>query len=83
MTDLVLGKRFRDESDHDSSQNIIFPEQISFQDKGFVTDFILKTAFCDRYQFEGQDLRRILLRETGFVTNITMTQRKAKFINLH
>ena len=55
MTDLVLGKRFRDESDHDSSQNIV-PERISVQDKGFVTDLVLGKRFCDGSRFGEQVL---------------------------
>ena len=56
MTDLVLGKRIHDESDHDSSQNIVVPERISLQDKGFVTDLMLGNRFCDGSHFGKQVL---------------------------
>ena len=70
--DLVLGKRFRDESDHDSSQNIIFPERISFQDKGFVTDRVVGKRFCDGSRFGEQVSRRISRWGTGFVTDLML-----------
>ena len=72
MTDLVLGKRFRDESDHDSSQNIIFPERISFQDKGFVTDLVLGKRLRDGSQFGEQVSWRISRWGTGFVTDLIL-----------